>query len=101
MAETSAAVTGSGASTPRAGVRGASTPADNYLLARRRTLQVVVSSLLTEAGFESAEKATVETMTEMLQSCECGLSMRHSHYAMLLTVCERSRHVLLSPCSSL
>ncbi|KGL73359.1 Transcription initiation factor TFIID subunit 8, partial [Tinamus guttatus] len=44
------------------------TPADNYYLARRRTLQVVVSSLLTEAGFESAEKAAVETLTEMLQS---------------------------------
>lgn len=33
---------------------------------------MVVSSLLTEAGFESAEKASVETLTEMLQSCECG-----------------------------
>ncbi|KAL1767882.1 transcription initiation factor TFIID subunit 8 isoform X1 [Sigmodon hispidus] len=31
-------------------------------------LQVVVSSLLTEAGFEHAEKASVETLTEMLQS---------------------------------
>ncbi|KAL1767393.1 transcription initiation factor TFIID subunit 8 isoform X3 [Sigmodon hispidus] len=31
-------------------------------------LQVVVSSLLTEAGFERAEKASVETLTEMLQS---------------------------------
>lgn len=31
---------------------------------------MVVSSLLTEAGFESAEKASVETLTEMLQSCE-------------------------------
>lgn len=29
---------------------------------------MVVSSLLTEAGFESAEKASVETLTEMLQS---------------------------------
>lgn len=26
--------------------------------------------MLTEAGFESAEKASVETLTEMLQSCE-------------------------------
>lgn len=26
--------------------------------------------MLTEAGFESAEKAAVETLTEMLQSCE-------------------------------
>lgn len=55
----------------RSGSKHASTPADNYYLARRRTLQVVVSSLLTEAGFESAEKAAVETLTEMLQSCEC------------------------------
>ncbi|XP_038675801.1 transcription initiation factor TFIID subunit 8 isoform X2 [Scyliorhinus canicula] len=44
-------------------------PSDNYYLARRRTLQVVVSSLLTEAGFDAAEKAAVETLTEMLQSC--------------------------------
>ncbi|KAL7864345.1 hypothetical protein AOLI_G00157650 [Acnodon oligacanthus] len=43
-------------------------PAENYYLARRRTLQVVVSSLLTESGFESAEKAAVETLTEMMQS---------------------------------
>ncbi|KAK4809219.1 hypothetical protein QYF61_009416 [Mycteria americana] len=52
----------------RSGSKHATTPADNYYLARRRTLQVVVSSLLTEAGFESAEKAAVETLTEMLQS---------------------------------
>ncbi|NXV55559.1 TAF8 factor, partial [Molothrus ater] len=50
------------------GSKQAGTPADNYQLARRRTLQVVVSSLLTEAGFESAEKAAVETLTEMIQS---------------------------------
>ncbi|ROL47022.1 Transcription initiation factor TFIID subunit 8 [Anabarilius grahami] len=43
-------------------------PTENYQLARRRTLQVVVSSLLTECGFESAEKAAVETLTEMMQS---------------------------------
>lgn len=54
----------------RSGGKHSTTPADNYYLARRRTLQVVVSSLLTEAGFESAEKAAVETLTEMLQSCE-------------------------------
>uniref|UniRef100_A0A8C0IRF3 Transcription initiation factor TFIID subunit 8 n=1 Tax=Chelonoidis abingdonii TaxID=106734 RepID=A0A8C0IRF3_CHEAB len=53
---------------PRSGGKHSTTPADNYYLARRRTLQVVVSSLLTEAGFESAEKAAVETLTEMLQS---------------------------------
>ncbi|XP_053310235.1 transcription initiation factor TFIID subunit 8 isoform X1 [Spea bombifrons] len=67
MAENSVAVV-SGSSGQKSCVRGISTPADNYLLARRRTLQVVVSSLLTEAGFESAEKAVVETLTEMLQS---------------------------------
>ncbi|XP_062314791.1 transcription initiation factor TFIID subunit 8 isoform X2 [Osmerus eperlanus] len=44
------------------------TPAENYHLARRRTLQVVVSALLTECGFESAEKAAVESLTEMMQS---------------------------------
>ncbi|XP_041512282.1 transcription initiation factor TFIID subunit 8 isoform X7 [Microtus oregoni] len=52
----------------RPGSKQSTNPADNYHLARRRTLQVVVSSLLTEAGFESAEKASVETLTEMLQS---------------------------------
>ncbi|XP_035417219.1 transcription initiation factor TFIID subunit 8 isoform X1 [Cygnus atratus] len=57
-----------GGSGTRSGSKHATTPADNYYLARRRTLQVVVSSLLTEAGFESAEKAAVETLTEMLQS---------------------------------
>ena len=41
---------------------------------------MVVSSLLTEAGFESAEKAAVETLTEMLQSCEHpASSARQSH----------------------
>ncbi|KAG7237919.1 hypothetical protein INR49_031712 [Caranx melampygus] len=51
------------------GAKAASSPAENYHLARRRTLQVVVSALLTECGFESAEKAAVETLTEMMQSC--------------------------------
>ncbi|MGH0178079.1 UNVERIFIED_CONTAM: hypothetical protein FKN15_076875, partial [Acipenser sinensis] len=51
------------------GNKAPSNPAENYYLARRRTLQVVVSSLLTEAGFESAEKAAVESLTEMIQSC--------------------------------
>ncbi|KAF1390018.1 hypothetical protein PFLUV_G00053700 [Perca fluviatilis] len=48
--------------------KAATSPAENYHLARRRTLQVVVSALLTECGFESAEKAAVETLTEMMQS---------------------------------
>lgn len=64
----------------RPGSKQSTNPADNYHLARRRTLQVVVSSLLTEAGFESAEKASVETLTEMLQSCEYREpSFRNSH----------------------
>ncbi|XP_051518744.1 transcription initiation factor TFIID subunit 8-like [Myxocyprinus asiaticus] len=65
------AVIGSGSlnSGNRSGGSKASTsPLENYQLARRRTLQVVVSSLLTECGFESAEKAAVETLTEMMQS---------------------------------
>ncbi|XP_034377635.1 transcription initiation factor TFIID subunit 8 isoform X2 [Arvicanthis niloticus] len=65
MADTAAGPGGSGT---RPGNKQSTNPADNYHLARRRTLQVVVSSLLTEAGFESAEKASVETLTEMLQS---------------------------------
>uniref|UniRef100_A0A671UFY0 Transcription initiation factor TFIID subunit 8 n=1 Tax=Sparus aurata TaxID=8175 RepID=A0A671UFY0_SPAAU len=48
--------------------KAATSPAENYNLARRRTLQVVVSALLTECGFESAEKVAVETLTEMMQS---------------------------------
>ncbi|XP_059256462.1 transcription initiation factor TFIID subunit 8 isoform X1 [Mustela nigripes] len=67
MADT-AATAGAGGSGTRSGSKQSTNPADNYHLARRRTLQVVVSSLLTEAGFESAEKASVETLTEMLQS---------------------------------
>uniref|UniRef100_A0A2K5HZU9 Transcription initiation factor TFIID subunit 8 n=1 Tax=Colobus angolensis palliatus TaxID=336983 RepID=A0A2K5HZU9_COLAP len=67
MAE-AAATAGAGGSGTRSGSKQSTNPADNYHLARRRTLQVVVSSLLTEAGFESAEKASVETLTEMLQS---------------------------------
>ncbi|XP_034029270.1 transcription initiation factor TFIID subunit 8 [Thalassophryne amazonica] len=52
----------------RGGAKAVSSPAENYHLARRRTLQVVVSALLTESGFESAEKAAVETLTEIMQS---------------------------------
>ncbi|XP_049644802.1 transcription initiation factor TFIID subunit 8-like [Suncus etruscus] len=61
-------VAGSSSSWTGSGSKQATNLAENYHLARRRTLQVVVSSLLTEAGFESAEKASVETLTEMLQS---------------------------------
>nr|XP_012593055.1 transcription initiation factor TFIID subunit 8-like [Microcebus murinus] len=67
MADAAATAGASGSGT-RSGSKQSPNPADNYHLARRRTLQVVVSSLLTEAGFECAEKASVETLTEMLQS---------------------------------
>uniref|UniRef100_A0A8C5XP35 Transcription initiation factor TFIID subunit 8 n=1 Tax=Microcebus murinus TaxID=30608 RepID=A0A8C5XP35_MICMU len=59
---------GASGSGTRSGSKQTTNPVDNFHLARRRTLQVVVSSLLTEPGFESAEKASVETLTEMLQS---------------------------------
>lgn len=69
MADSVAPSGGSQSSGARgSGTKAASSPADNYHLARRRTLQVVVSALLTECGFESAEKAAVETLTEMMQS---------------------------------
>lgn len=36
----------------------------------RKALKVAVSALASEAGFERAEEAAVETLTEMLQSCK-------------------------------
>lgn len=39
----------------------------------RKALKVVVSSLASEAGFDRAEEAAVETLTEMLQSCKYTL----------------------------
>lgn len=36
----------------------------------RKALKVAVSALASEAGFERAEEAAVETLTEMLLSCE-------------------------------
>lgn len=68
MADPAVASGGSLNSGGRGGSKSTSSPAENYHLARRRTLQVVVSALLTECGFESAEKAAVETLTEMMQS---------------------------------
>uniref|UniRef100_UPI00359021EE transcription initiation factor TFIID subunit 8 isoform X1 n=1 Tax=Myxine glutinosa TaxID=7769 RepID=UPI00359021EE len=58
--------------------RGGATAAENYFAARRRTLQVAASALLTEAGFEATEYAALETLTEMLQSyiSEVGRSAR-------------------------
>lgn len=70
--------------------KAATSPAENYNLARRRTLQVVVSALLTECGFESAEKVAVETLTEMMQSCTyiypypvCWCHQNHIQYSFL------------------
>lgn len=37
---------------------------------RRKVLFATVSSACYEAGFTSAEKSCLETLTEMLQSCE-------------------------------
>nr|XP_057908357.1 transcription initiation factor TFIID subunit 8 [Doryrhamphus excisus] len=69
MADPAVASGGSLATSGRAsGSKAATSPVENYQLARRRTLQVVVSALLTECGFDCAEKAAVETLTEMMQS---------------------------------
>ncbi|KAB1261238.1 Transcription initiation factor TFIID subunit 8 [Camelus dromedarius] len=90
MADT-ATTAGAGGSGTRSGSKQSTNPADNYHLARRRTLQVVVSSLLTEAGFESAEKASVETLTEMLQSCKyqetIGLLPVNQTSILILLIC--------------
>lgn len=37
----------------------------------RKLLTTSVASLLTELGFDSAENAALETLTEMVQSCKC------------------------------
>lgn len=37
--------------------------------ARRRILNIAVSTVLLETGFESADKVSLETLTEILQSC--------------------------------
>ena len=39
-------------------------------LARRRFLTIAISSQLEEAGFSTAEKDALETLTEMMQSCK-------------------------------
>ncbi|KAG7268244.1 hypothetical protein CRUP_036457, partial [Coryphaenoides rupestris] len=68
MADPAVASGGFNAGARSSSGKAASSPAENYHMARRRTLQVVVSALLTECGFESAEKAAVESLTEMMQS---------------------------------
>lgn len=38
--------------------------------ARRRILNIAVSTVLLESGFDSADKISLETLTEMLQCCK-------------------------------
>lgn len=38
--------------------------------ARRRILNIAVSTVLLETGFDSADKVALETLTEILQCCE-------------------------------
>ena len=45
---------------------------ESFELARRKALQTAVSALCVEAGFVSAEKDAIGTLTEMLQSCRCS-----------------------------
>lgn len=39
----------------------------------RKMLEASVSSVLVEAGFDSADKDSLGTLTEMIQCCEYGL----------------------------
>lgn len=38
--------------------------------ARRRILNIAVSTVLLETGFSTADKMSLETLTEMLQACK-------------------------------
>lgn len=38
--------------------------------ARRRILNIAVSTVLLESGFETVDKMSLETLTEMLQCCK-------------------------------
>lgn len=37
---------------------------------RRKILQMAVSTILLESGFDAVDKDVLETLTEMLQSCK-------------------------------
>ena len=37
---------------------------------RRKALKVAVSALCSEVGFGTAENSAIESLTEMIQSCE-------------------------------
>lgn len=43
---------------------------ENASDARRRILNIAVSTVLLESGFEAADKMSLETLTEMLQCCK-------------------------------
>lgn len=43
---------------------------ENAADARRRILNIAVSTVLLETGFEAADKMSLETLTEMLQCCK-------------------------------
>ena len=40
-------------------------------LCRRKLLQASVSCLCSEAGFSAVDELSLETLTEMMQSCKC------------------------------
>lgn len=44
---------------------------------RRKILSHAVICILNELGFESCEKAALETLTEMLQSRKCCLTSQY------------------------
>ena len=45
---------------------------------RRKALKVAVSALCSEVGFGQAEHSAVETLTEMIQSCELFIHLLSS-----------------------
>ena len=44
---------------------------DSHARSRRKALKVAVGALCKEVGFGMAEESSLETLTEMLQSCKC------------------------------
>lgn len=52
---------------------------DLHATSSRKALKVAVSALCSEVGFEKAEESVVETLTEMLQSCEFARSFIESY----------------------
>ena len=58
---------------------------------RRRALKVAVAALISEVGFTHTEEPVLETLTEMLQSCEWNLTFsaiqRYGLWTICLTAC--------------